>query len=263
MRFSIAFILLAMVIRPALALGQQTGAQPKDEPSSIVVIDTPPPQPRPTQPQVPSTGMVLQRPGTVLLSGTPVRAKFRSPTDGISFLLQSGGSYTSISGVSVGMGMGFGGWGGWGWGGWGWGGYGMAPYYGEMVTRAYQPICAAPCDASLLSGRHRFALSLNDGRPVNVPKAIDLSVDSVVEGRYVDKSRMRRAGWATFVAGAITGMALMFASIDYHSDPFYGDQIRYRPMMYTGVGLFVGSIIAGSVLASQNDEAQVTVYPED
>jgi hypothetical protein len=207
--------------------------------------------------------VVLQRPGTVLLSGTPVRAKFRSPTDGVSFLLQSGGSYTSISGVSVGMGMGFGGWGGWGWGGWGWGGYGMAPYYGEMVTRAYQPICAAPCDASLLSGRHRFALSLNDGRPVNVPKAIDLSVDSVVEGRYVDKSRMRKAGWATFVAGAVAGMALMFASIDYHSDPYYGDQIRYRPMMFTGVGLFVGSIIAGSVLASQNDEAQVTVYPED
>ena len=262
MRYSIAFISLAMVIRPALALGQQTGAQPKDEPSSsIVVIDTPPPQPSPAQPQPPSTGVILQRPGTVLLSGTPVRLKFRSPTDGVSFLLQSAGSYTSISGVTVGMG-----WGGYGWGGWGWGGYGfggMAPYYGEMVTQAYQPICAAPCDATLLSGRHRFALSLNDGRPVNVPKALDLSVDSVVEGRYVDKSRMRKAGWATFVAGAVTGMALMFASINYHADPFYGDQIRYRPMMFTGVGLFVGSIITGSVLASQNDEAQVIVYPED
>jgi hypothetical protein len=260
MRNSIALIFLVMLTRPALALGQQPVPQPKDEPSSIVVIDTPPPPPQSTQPQAPSEGVVLQRPGTVLLSGTPVRTKFRSPTDGVSFLLQSGGSYTSISGVSVGMG--WGGWGGWGWGGYGWG-YGMAPYYGEMVTRAYQPICSAPCDATLLSGSHRFALSLNEGRPVNVPQPIDLSVDSVVEGRYVDKSRMRKAGWATFVAGAITGMALMFASIDYHSDPYYGDQIRYRPMMFTGVGLFVGSIIAGSVLAAQDDEAQVTVYPED
>jgi hypothetical protein len=56
-------------------------------------------------------------------------------------------------------------------------------------------------------------------------------------------------------------MALMFASVDYRYDPFRGDQIRYRPMFYTGVGLFVGSIITGAVLASQDDEAHVNVYP--
>jgi hypothetical protein len=52
-------------------------------------------------------------------------------------------------------------------------------------------------------------------------------------------------------------MALMFASIDYRHDPLVGDQIRYRPMFYTGVGLFVGSIITGAVLAAQDDEAHV------
>ena len=90
---------------------------------------------------------------------------------------------------------------------------------------------------------------------------IDLTVDSIVEGRYVDKRRFRRAGWATFVAGSIAGMALMFASIDYRYDPLINDQIRCRPMFYTGVGLFVGSIIAGSVMASQDDEAHVDVHP--
>jgi len=256
MRHSIAVILLATVVQPAAAYGQQSTAQPKDEPSSIVVIDAPPPA---GQPQVPSTGVILDRPGRVLLSGTPVPAHFLSPTDGVSFHLQTGGSYSSISGVSFGMGYGWGG-PGWGWGGYGVG-YGVAPYYGEVVTKAYQPICETPCDATLLSGRHRFALSLDGGRPINIAQPIDLSTESVVEGRYVDKSRMRRAGWITFVAGSIAGMAMMFASIDYRSDPLRGDQIRYRPMFYTGIGMFVGSIITGAVLASQDDEAHVNVYP--
>jgi len=260
MRVCIALILLALVIQPAAAFGQQApGAQPKDEPSSIVVIDSPP-QSRPAPPQqVPSTGIILDRPGRVLLSGTPVHAHFRSPADGVSFQLRVGGSYSSISGVSFGMGYGWGG-PGWGWGGYGVG-YGVAPYYGEIVTKAYQPICEAPCNATLLSGRHRLALSVRGGKPVDVAEPVDLTADSIVEGRYVDKSRMRKAGWATFVAGSIAGMALMFASVNYRYDPFFEDQIRYRPMFYTGVGLFVGSIITGAVLASQNDEAHVNVYP--
>jgi hypothetical protein len=32
-------------------------------------------------------------------------------------------------------------------------------------------------------------------------------------------------------------------------------------MFYTGISLFVGSIITGAVLASQDDEARVTVFP--
>ena len=92
-------------------------------------------------------------------------------------------------------------------------------------------------------------------------RPIDLSADAIVEGRYVDKSRIRKTGWAVFAAGAITGMALMFASVNYNYDPIYGQQIRYTGMFYTGVGLFLSSIIAGSVLASQDDEVSVNVYP--
>ena len=256
MRHSIAIFLLSMVVQPADAFGQPSAAQPKDEPSSIVVIDSPPPA---APPQAPSTGVVLERPGRVLLSGTPVPTHFQSPTDGVSFHLQTGGSYSSISGVSFGMGYGWGG-PGWGWGGYGVG-YGVAPYYGEVITKAYQPICETPCDATLLSGRHRFALSLDGSRPIDIAQPIDLSVESVVDGRYIDKRHLRRAGWITFVAGAVAGMALMFASIDYRADAIHGDQIRYRPMFYTGVGLFASSIITGAVLAAQNDEASVTVYP--
>ena len=259
MRFSIAFILLTMVMQPVAVYGQaQSTASPRDEPSSIVVIDTPPPpQAGAPQVQTPSTGVVLEQPGRVLISGTPVRAHFRSPTDGVSFQLRMGGSYSSISGVTFGVGYG-----GYGWGYGGYGGYGAAPYYGEVVTKAYQPICETPCDATLLSGRHRMALSLNGGKPVDVAQPIDLSADAIVEGRYVDKGRMRKAGWATFVAGSIAGLAMMFASVSYNNDPFVnGNQIRNSGVFYTGVGLFVSSIVIGAVLASQNDEAYVNVFP--
>ena len=96
-----------------------------------------------------------------------------------------------------------------------------------------------------------MALSLEGDRPIDVAQPIDLSVDAIVEGRYVDKSRMRKAGWATFVAASIAGLAMMFASVSYGNSGVF----------YTGVGLFVGSIITGAVLASQNDEAHVNVYP--
>jgi len=57
---------------------------------------------------------------------------------------------------------------------------------------------------------------------------------------------------------------MMFASVNYRYDPLTpGDQIRYRPMFYTGIGLFLGSIITGSVVAAQDDEAYVDVYPTE
>lgn len=254
MRVSIALISCAIAIEPAVALGQ--AGTPKDE-TSYEVIDTPPPQTTP--PPIPSTGVILDRPGRVLLHGTPVKVRFQSPTNGVGFHLRMGGSYSSISGVSFGVGYGWGG-PGWGWGGYGVG-YGAAPYYGEVVTRAYQPICEVPCDATLLSGRHRLALSLAGNKPIEINQPVDLTADSIVEGRYVDRSRIRKAGWAVFAAGAITGMALMFASVNYRYDPLYGQQIRYTGMFYTGIGLFISSIITGSVLASRDDEAYVDVYP--
>jgi len=260
MRFSIALIFVATVLAPELAAGQPT-AVPNDEPSYEVIDSPPGPSQAPTPEGAPPTGVILDRPGRVLLYGQPVKLRFQSPTDGVSFHLRLGGTYSSISGVS--FGAGWGGWGGWGWGGYGWAGYGVAPYYGEVVTRSYQPICEAPCDATLLSGRHRLALSLHGNRPIEVDQPVDLTTDAIVEGRYVDKRRLRKAGWAVFAAGAITGMALMFGGVNYDYDPvFSGQQIRFPPMFYTGVGLFVSSIIAGSVLAAQEDEAEVTVYPE-
>jgi hypothetical protein len=256
-------ILVAIPLAAAHARGQTpkdaptSEIDPRDEPS-YEVIDEPPAPTAPTQ--APAGSMVLERPGRVRVFGTPVRVRFQSPTDGVSFLLRRGGSYSSVSGVSFGVGWG----GGWGWGGYGWGGYGFgaAPYYGEVVTRAYEPICEAPCDATLLSGRHRLALSLGGARPVEIPQPIDLTADAVVEGRYVDKRKLRKAGWAVFAAGAITGMALMFASVNYRYDPANSSQsLRYPPMFYTGVGLFLGSIIAGSVLAAQDDEAYANISP--
>ena len=250
---------------PSRPAGAQPATNPQGEApdDGVVVIDAPPtPSPSTTETTVPSDELVLQRPGQVLLSGKPVRLDFRSPTEGVSFQLLAGGAYSSISGVSYGAG--YGGFGGWGYGGWGYGGYGfgMAPYYGEVLTRAYQPICEAPCEATLLSGKHRMALSLQGGAPVNVAQPVNVTENAIVEGRYVDRRRIRKIGWAVFVSGAVAGIAMMFASVDYRYDPLTGgSQIRNRGVFYSGVGIFVGSIITGSVLASRDDEAYIDVRP--
>jgi hypothetical protein len=107
-----------------------------------------------------------------------------------------------------------------------------------------------------------MSLSLRGNAPVDVRQPVILTEDAIVEGRYVDKSRLRKAGWAVFVSGAVAGMVMMFASINYQYDPFVtGNQIRTPGVFYTGVGLFAGSIITGAVLAAQDDEAYVKVYP--
>jgi hypothetical protein len=255
----IAVLALATPIGAAAQSDDESAEGPEEAPS-YDVIDTPP---APIPEQLPASGVVLDRPGQVRVYGTPLRVELQSPTDGISFHLRLGGTYSSISGVSFGPSWGWG-WGGYGWGGYGWGGWGVAPYYGEVVTKVYEPICEAPCEATLLSGRHRMALSLGGSRPVEVAQPIDLTADAIVEGRYVDKRRLRKAGWAVFAAGAITGMALMFGGVNYRYDPVTtGQSIRFPGMFYTGVGLFVSSIITGSVLAAQDDEAYVNVYPAE
>ncbi|MGB5810947.1 MAG: hypothetical protein WBG86_10470, partial [Polyangiales bacterium] len=161
MRHVAALLWLASMVVPGAASAQPTA--PATPPGTgelrddgVVVIDSPP---TPVAPHVvPSEGVVLQRPGRVLLRGTPVELDFHSPTNGVAFQLQAGGSQSAISGVSYGV----------GYGRWGYGGFGVSPFYGDVVTRAYQPICEAPCQATLLSGRHRMALSLDGGPPVNV-----------------------------------------------------------------------------------------------
>ena len=259
MHLLVGLVFLVSLVDAGQALGQSQPSPGQMRDDGVVVIDTPPQTPPPGAPKpVPSEGVILQRPGRVLLYGKPVRLEFRSPTDGVAFQLQAGGAYSQVSGVSYGVGVG-GGWGGWGYGGYG---FSMAPYYGEIVTKAYQPICEAPCQATLLSGTHRMALSLRGGAPINVRQPVVLTEDAIVEGRSVDKSRMRKAGWAVFVSGAIAGLAMMFASVNYRTDPFVtGNQIRNPGVFYTGVGIFVGSIITGAVLSSQNDEAHINVYP--
>ena len=125
----------------------------------------------------------------MLLYGTPVKIRFQSPTNGVSFHLRAGGSVLvdqrrelrrRLRGAGRGHTAGA--------------DTVSATAASPLLrrgrhTRTYQPICEAPCDATLLSGRHRFALSLNGARPIELAQPVDLTPMLIVEGRYVDKSR--------------------------------------------------------------------------
>lgn len=255
--FVVSYVLLAGTTvqaqqEPPISAPPQTATKEAGTPE---IIDSPPPPP---------PDVVLQRPGQVVLHGRPVRVLFRSNTPGLGYQLQLGSSYSAISGVSYGVGYGFGGFGGFGYPygyGWGLGGVGVAPYYGEVVTRNYQPICVAPCEATLLSGQHHLAVNLQGGPPMNVG-TIDLTGNAIVDTTYVNRRKLRVVGWSVFVAGAVSGIAMMFASVNYNNTDFNrGDDIRNRGVFFSGVGILGASIITGSVLAAQRDKASVTVSP--
>ena len=56
---------------------------------------------------------------------------------------------------------------------------------------------------------------------------------------------------------------MMFASVNYNNNSFdRGDDIRNRGVFFSGVGILVGSLITGSVLAAQRDTASLSVYPQ-
>ena len=85
MRLPIALFLIVLAVLTDLAVrpagAQTTPANPEDSPSYDVIDAPPPGMPAPTPDARPSTGVILDRPGSVLLYGTPVKLRFQSPTD--------------------------------------------------------------------------------------------------------------------------------------------------------------------------------------
>lgn len=191
--------------------------------------------------------LILLAPGHALAS-EPVTAPkqlqllFQSPDRGVSFHLRLGATYRDVTAGAAKFGLEY-----------HTTGY---PSYSGRVARGYAPICEAPCVATLYPGIHRMALALNEGYPLDVPGAVHLTVDSIVEGRYVDKERMRKAGSTIFFIGVIAGMVMMLAAASYSDF----SQSNY-PVFYTGLGVMSAGIAIGVPLMTRNDEAYIDVYP--
>lgn len=172
----------------------------------------------------------------------PLHLLFQSTTQGVSFHLRLGATYRDVAAGAARFGIDY-------------QATGYPIYTGE-VTTGYVPICETPCVATLYPGTHRMALALNEGYPLDVEKAVHLEVDSVVEARYVDKRRMRRAGAMFGLVTVIAGTVMMLVAADFRDRR----GVNY-PVFYTGVGLVSAGIIIGWPLSSRDDEVEIDVHP--
>jgi hypothetical protein len=128
---------------------------------------------------------------------------------------------------------------------------GVGPRGGFSAT-AFTKICEAPCDATLPSGRYRFAVSSNGSDPIEVDQALGVMAPTIVRGRYISHSGVRIAGG--ILAGVGLAGASVLAFVAATSDkPNVGE---YAGLVASGV-----AIIAGFIMWYQGDRVEIRLAP--
>jgi hypothetical protein len=142
-----------------------------------------------------------------------------------------------------------------------WGGrysYGWAP--------EYTPVCDQACAVRLAPGPYRLALSKNGGPPVPAFGPALIQGPSLLRGSYSDRSGVRAAGWVIGIGGLVGGIVMIVASAEREdvcdADGFCQREERANgPLLAGGIGVLIASSIVGGVLASQRDEAHLSIEP--
>ena len=147
----------------------------------------------------------------------------------------------------------------------GWWGGGYSVGYGWAPE--YSPVCDQACATRFSPGPYHLALSKNGGRVVPVYGPAVITGPSLIRGSYSDRSGVRAAGWIIGIGGLVGGIVMIAvsASDDTTCDP--GDGFCHHhetvnaPLLVGGIGVLIVTGIVGGVLASQRDEAHISVEP--
>jgi len=145
--------------------------------------------------------------------------------------------------------------------------YGYGWYYEQGIIPLYSPICEGPCLTTVPPGTYDLALSKPGRRAVPVHRAVVLTRPTEIRAHYVDHRGMRTAGEIIGIAGTVGGIVMMVASVHSVIDSCdaygycYGHDEVNGPLLGAGIGVLVGSIVVGSVLALQHDHARLRLTP--
>lgn len=246
MRVGLAVTLSWLLIGVGLARAQSdvTGEPSEAQP---VIIDTP------ADSKKPPVRDAFTPPKDLPPPVPAVRARFQSQTRGISFFLKGGTIFARDVGLAPSYGVridqvgvshrpGFG------------------VYSGKTTTKDYDLICEAPCEASLAWGHYWMALSLDGGVPVPVDEPVGVYSASIIDGRYVNRAPMRKAGWAVFGAGFIAGVVMMIAGLKVTEEGGF-ESVKNATLFGTGLALMGASILIGVPMLTRDDRAYITAYP--
>jgi hypothetical protein len=131
-----------------------------------------------------------------------------------------------------------------------------------LHSHHYSAICTAPCEAMVPQGTHRMGLSRGSGLVVEAPKPVEVVGPAWVMGRYRSRAGIRVGGWVLFLGGTLAGAAMIpIGTISAVSDGFGPSRRGGRALLGVGAGLMIGSLIAGLLMVTRDDEATVEVVP--
>jgi hypothetical protein len=110
-----------------------------------------------------------------------------------------------------------------------------------------------------------YDLALEKGRHV-AGATVTLSRPSILRAHYADRSALRTTGVILAIGGSIAGFTMMIASAHDHgfcdaAGYCYAQHTVDEPLFIAGIGVFVGSLVAGLILGGQEDEAVFTISP--
>ena len=125
-------------------------------------------------------------------------------------------------------------------------------YYERGVVALYTPICDGPCATQLVEGAYHLALSKKGGKPVPAGVVV-VDGPSALRASYEDHGGARMVGGIIFLGGVVGGGVMIVAAFTHGPTD--------DPLLAGGVGVFVGSAILGTILASQRDAAHIRVTP--
>ena len=246
MRSGLTLMLIPLLTSIGAARADDRHAEQPEAPS-LIIVDTPP--------AVRKAPAVTASPPPVDVPAErgPVSARVQSRKSGVSFLLcMDTGLVRGIScAPSLGVGVDA-------------VGVTYRPGFGigssTTTTNQFRLICEAPCEVSLASGSYPLALSHDGGEPILVRGAIPLFRDSIVDGRYVNRDPMRKAGWSVFGIGFISGVVMMIAGLNLDAD---GDivSVKNGALVGGGVALMGASVVIGVPMLTRDDKAYIDVYP--
>jgi hypothetical protein len=139
-------------------------------------------------------------------------------------------------------------------------------WFEHGLAPLYAPVCPGPCTMRMQPGDYQLALAKDGGGPVPALDPVFIRGPSTIHGHYVDRSGARAGGIALALGGTAAGI-VMIAMAASSEDICDASGYCYRrttfnaPLTVGGVGVLLGSLIAGSILVSQHDEAHIFVTP--
>jgi hypothetical protein len=144
--------------------------------------------------------------------------------------------------------------------------YGYGWYHERGVAPRYTPICQGACSTRFAPGEYHLALSRRGGSAVEAGTVV-VTAPATIHAHYVGHGTARALGAILGVAGTIAGALMIAASV--HSEtvcyPQSGACFSHETvnggLIASGIGVVVGAVVIGSILATRHDEAMLAVTP--